>query len=215
MDIENEVLLRAEQMQVQNVRHQPVTIRLRPGDSVRIDGLDANSRTALLRAFARITPVASGRLFWNDVEVTRRPRWTLGRLRDDIALLWANPYALFANSSDVRSTLRGRETESPVREHLQAVGLSTATLSFKVQALSGAQRVRLALAYVRQRSPKVLLVDDLFAHLAPETWSDIITSMKRLMSRGALVIASRYQAVTETLDPLYTKRLEMSSDTLP
>lgn len=216
------MLLQAEDLQIQaDHSREPVvvTLALKKGDSVSITGIDQSGKSALLRVLAKMAPAASGCLFWNDVEVTRRPRWTLGRRRKDVMLLWADPYALFANSGEVRQIFEQPDTgrgEPQIQEHLQAVGLSTATLNVKIQTLSGAQRVRLALAYARQRAPKVLLVDDLFARLAPEVWPDLITRMKEVMVQGALVVASRYAAATGSLMPLNVSEMpNMSSDTLP
>ena len=67
MDAEREVLLRAEKLTIPGAAQpKTVTMTLRVGDAVGMQGLGDKERTAFLQALARTTPIAEGRLFWGD-----------------------------------------------------------------------------------------------------------------------------------------------------
>ncbi len=144
---------------------------------------------------------------WFGVNVTQKPRWLLPRrFKARVLLLWANPYALFEGNTRAR-TLLGRSNGSrsaPDCSH-QDSELSPALLAARVKALSGVTRVRVALAYAQQRQPAILLVDDIFSHLVPESWPGILDSLGKVVgSNGGVVIASKYpealRSATQVID---------------
>lgn len=68
-----------------------------------------------------------------------------------------------------------------------------------VRALSGVERVRLALLYALQNDPRVLLVDDVFRWVVPEMWQSLVDELDaRVGETRALVIASRFWQALQT-----------------
>ena len=90
--------------------------------------------------------------------------------------------------------MRGHMAGGMSPDRLRASGLSSVVGDFSTGALSGVALVRLALAYMRLRQPRIVLVDDIFAHLVPESWPELLSALEDTAGEsGALVIASRYR----------------------
>lgn len=190
-------LLLAEGLQAARCDAEPLTLVLNPGDRVGLLRGAQQDLRGLLRALARLEVPAAGHLLWNGIDVTRRPLWLLPRdLRHQVLLLWANPYALIEPGHSVHwaRAVRGRAASGTSPDQLCASGLSPAVREFSTGVLSGVALVRLALTYVRLRQPRIVLVDDVFAHLVPESWPELLAALEDTAGEaGALVIASRHR----------------------
>lgn len=187
-------LLSAEELRLRAAGTQPIDLEIRPGDRVGILGSSGSGRGLLLRTLARLEEPAGGRIRWSGVDVTRRPRWLMSRtLRMGVVLIWENPYVLFEQNLTVRQIV-GSSTS------LAEAGLSPIALDLTVNALSGLARVRLALAFAAQRRPRVMLVDDVFHHLAPEVWQEVLTCVESCAAEEtAVVIGSRYPSALQSM----------------
>ncbi len=195
MDAADGFLLAAEGLRLRNIGNQPINLTVEPGERIGILGERGSGRGRLLRTLARLEVSAAGRIWWNGVNVTRRPRWLMSRaLRESVILIWENPYVLFEQNLMVRQLV-----ESEV--HLVEAGLTPAALDLKVSALSGLARVRLALAYAAQRRPKVILLDDVFHHLAPTVWQEVTGVLaSKVSGETAVVVASRYSSALQAME---------------
>ena len=157
-------LLSAEGLQIGGQRSGPIDLTLRAGDRVGVVATQAEEASRLLQVLARLRQPVAGHLAWRGTDVTRRPRWLLPqRLRDNILLIWANPYAIFAEDAEIGALVGNRGAQSSATAQIMASGLSPGVLAFQVRSLSGMERVRLALAYAEKRQPQVILVDDVFS----------------------------------------------------
>jgi ABC-type glutathione transport system ATPase component len=187
-------LITAEGLRLRAMGTQPIHLAIRPGERVGLLGATGSGRGRLLRALARLEPPAAGRIRWDGADVTHRPRWLMRRAqREGVILIWENPYVLFEQNLTVRQIV-GRG------DRLAQAGLSPVALDLPVKALSGLARVRLALAYAAQREPRVLLVDDVFHHLVPAVWSEVVARFDQFAAAGAaLVVASRYPSVLQSM----------------
>ncbi len=205
-------LLSAEGLQIGGQRSGPIDLTLRAGDRVGVVATQAEEASRLLQVLARLRQPVAGHLAWRGTDVTRRPRWLLPRrLRDDILLIWANPYAIFAEDAEIGALVGNRGAKSSATAQIMASGLSPGVLAFQVRSLSGMERVRLALAYAEKRQPQVILVDDVFDHLVPESWQALLTDLDRVVGeRGALLITSRHLQVIEGMARVYTIPSAMS-----
>ena len=210
-------LLLADSVRPRDAEAPALTLALHPGDRV---GLwweaPGGERRALLRTLARLQRPAEGRLLWQGVDVTRRPRLLLpSKQRRAIVLIWSDPYALFEDNVRIGSLIGEADPPSGSSGADQVDGgrLSPAPRGFRVSSLSGVERVRLALAYAVQRTHMgpdvgcVILVDDLFSQLVPESWPKLLNDLDQAAGEtGALLIASRYVQVVQVMHRVYDLR---------
>jgi ABC-type glutathione transport system ATPase component len=196
-------LLRAERLSATQQYNVGIDLTLTAGDRIGILGAPGSGKTALLRTLARLCRPVSGQLRWQDVNVTRKPRWLLGRQRSFVAMLLTNPYTSLAPWAPVRQFFtKSRPTRSVLAELLQGSGMPAAASDANVRSLSGVARVRLATACVLQYDPRILLVDDVFRMILPEVWERLFVELDaQAGTTRALVVASRFwQALQGTHD---------------
>jgi ABC-type glutathione transport system ATPase component len=174
---------------------------LAPGDRWGVLGTSGSGKTRFLRTLARLVAPLDGRLFWDEVEVTARPRRLWHRYRGFVAVVLDDPYTALEPWSAVRKYIqRGGLAQPVAEERLQEVGLSPVVAAYRIRALSGLARVRLALACALLGAPGVLLVDDVFASLAPEAWDALLTTLAAVVgAERALVIASTHATALRTM----------------
>ena len=189
-------LLVTEGLKIAGAQGRPLDLVLRAGDRVGL--LGAGTETVdVLRALARLSRPAAGRLLWRDVDVARRPRWMLGERRDDVVLIWANPYALFPSGSSPEKVL-GVEAERAGNADFPA-----ALRIAQVGELSALQRVRLALTFAADGPASVVLVDDVFSALSPVLWPSIWDQLDGIADAGkGLLVASRHASALTRADRL-------------
>ncbi|HQE93886.1 MAG TPA: ATP-binding cassette domain-containing protein [Anaerolineae bacterium] len=195
-------LLRAEQLRAVQGEGEGLTLTLTAGDRVGILGTADSGKTALLRVLARLQFPVRGRLWWRDVDVTHKARRLLGKQRTFVALLSANPYTSFAPWAAVRPFFTSsRQTSPRLAELFKGGGIPPIAVDGTVGALSGVERVRLALLYALQNDPRIVLVDDVFRWIVPEMWQPLVDELDaRTGVTRALVVASQYWQALQTME---------------
>lgn len=195
-------LLRAEQLCATRHDGAGLDLTLTAGERIGILGAADSGKTALLRVLARLQAPVRGQLWWRNVNVTRRARWLLGKERAFAALLSTNPYTSFEPWAAVRQFFTpSRRASAALAESFREGGLPPVAADAAVRALSGAERVRLALLYALHNDPGVLLVDDVFRWIVPELWQPLVDEFDaRAGQTRALVVASRHWQALRTLD---------------
>ncbi|MCJ7736494.1 MAG: ATP-binding cassette domain-containing protein [Anaerolineae bacterium] len=188
-------IVTAESLCVKGAGGAPINLTLRAGDRIGLLGAAGSGKQQLLRTLARLEKPAGGRIIWSGSDVTRRPRWLLGQRQSDVVLIWANPYALFADGTSPRRLLKTftSRSRSAVDEPSHNVSFPAAMRDIQVGALSGYQRVRLALAYAEHKEALAVLLDDVFRSLNPGTWPALLEQLDRATEdHRALLMASQY-----------------------
>lgn len=205
----NSLLLSAEALCFTEYSNQGISLAIHAGEQIGILGAPGSGKTQLLRSLARLDPVLAGRVTWGNVDVTRKACWLLGRQRTYVALILQNPYTFLEPWLRVRKFFDTRPRNQrlgakKVAEHLQAVGLSPIIQAWRVQNLSGMERVLLALTYALLSAPIVLLLDDVFGTLLPEIWEVLLFHVqKALQPQQALIVASQYGQVLKDVDTVF------------
>ncbi len=159
---------------------QDVDLRVRPGDTVLLQGPSGSGKSSLFRAFSGIWPYARGRveLPRDTMFIPQRPYFPDGRLRD--ALAYPEPAE--------------RYTDEALRDALETALLPDLADQLDredawSQKLSGGERQRLAIARVLLKRPAWVLADEATSALDEQAEATIY---QRLVERvkqagGALV----------------------------
>ena len=196
----------------------PLALALSAGQRIGLLGVEDCGKRRLLRILARLDRPFDGQLYWAGREVTRRPRWRLGRQRNHVVMISANPYALFRDEQTVREGLNSAAAWPSQSDSSMITGLML-PMEAQVGALSALQRVRLALAYALAQDARVILVDDVFASLNPQTWPALMDDLGAACGEhSAAVIASQYVKPVTDADCVYAmlddQVIESGSDIL-
>ena len=180
-----------------------VSLAVPDGAITAIIGPSGSGKTSLLRGVAGLEPLASGRVTWDEEDLTDRPPH-----RRDFGLMFQD-HALFDHldvAANVRFGLRMRgrsTTEQRTRadEVLDLVGLGGFG-GRRVDALSGGEQQRVAMARALANSPKLLLADEPTGNLDPETSNSVfemLTDLVRSTGIGAM-IATHNMDLAERMD---------------
>ncbi len=175
-----------------------VSLTWSEGAVVGITGPVGSGKTTLLSLAARIHDPDEGEILLGGVDLRELK---LEELRDRIALVEQEPF-LFSDT--IEENLFPWEGKPP-RTHLEHIakmtGLSRDISVFsngwdtivgeKGVTLSGGQRQRLALARALAMNPSILLLDDPFSHLDPETESAILDYILRAFKGRTIVLVSQ------------------------
>ncbi len=167
------------------------SLDLAAGELAVIYGPNGAGKSTLLNLLAFLEMPDKGRLEYNGREV--RPGPGLTALRREVTLVAQDAY-LF-NSSVARNLLYGlnlrgleqSQRQSRVEQALDTVGLK-GFAERKARELSSGESQRVALARALALGPKVLLLDEPFANLDPESEEVFERVIQELPANGCNVI---------------------------
>jgi len=150
-----------------------VSLEVRGGDRLVVEGSTGAGKTVLLRALALLDPLEGGRVLWRGEAISDG---AVPEFRSRVVYFHQNPaLAEGTVEENLRAPFalrvhRGRrfDREAAV-ELLGALGRGAAFLDKAVGDLSGGERQVSALVRVLQLDPEVLLLDEPTASLDPET----------------------------------------------
>ncbi len=156
-------------------------LALAPGSATAIIGPSGSGKSTLLATIAGFLPPASGRVLWDDRDLTPLPP-----AERPVTLLFQE-HNLFPHLSaaqnvglGLRPDLRlGRDGWSRVEDALGAVGLEGLG-DRRPSQLSGGQRQRVALARALLRAKPVLMLDEPFAALGPALRLEMLDLVARI-----------------------------------
>jgi len=182
-----------------------VSLAVRAGERLGIEGPTGAGKTVLLRALALLDPVESGTVRHRGEPVADRD---VPRFRSRVAYVHQSPALLEGTVEETlrspfelavyrdRSFDRGR-----VLELLSAFGRGTSFLTKQRDDLSGGERQVAALVRLLQLAPEVVLLDEPTAALDPETTARVEDLLVRWVDGGERA------AVWVSHDPAQTGRL--------
>jgi phospholipid/cholesterol/gamma-HCH transport system ATP-binding protein len=168
-----------------------VTLDVLPGSRLVISGPAGGGKTTLLKALAGLVPLERGSLLWGDhIAPLQRERQALhiGMVFQTDALfdsLTVRQNVLFPL---LRRGVAQAAAETRADAVLAEVGLTPAANRMP-ETLSGGMKKRCGIARAVAASPQVLLADDPFAGLDPDTEGSIAELLLRESTGLTLVVA--------------------------
>jgi ABC-type multidrug transport system ATPase subunit len=186
---------------------------LERGTITTLAGPSGGGKTTLLRILGQLSEPDAGQVLLDGVDArTLVPH----EARRRIALVPQAP-AMFPGSvlDNVRTgpRLAGRDLpESTARELIVRVGLDPQFLGQDARALSGGEKLRVAVARALALHPEVWLLDEPTAALDPERASTLLRVLLELAQEGAPVLVVTHDA--RALEQLGGRHLELLSGRL-
>jgi ABC-2 type transport system ATP-binding protein len=133
-------------------------------------GPNGAGKSTLMRILATITQPSSGRVLWNDTDITRHPdalRAVLGYLPQDFGVYPnLNAFEFLEYLAAVKGIAAG-PARARIRELLELVNL-TGAAKRSLGGYSGGMRQRIGIAQALLNDPQMLIVDEPTAGLDPE-----------------------------------------------
>ncbi|MGH7205000.1 MAG: ABC transporter ATP-binding protein [Nitrospiraceae bacterium] len=180
---------------------QGLTLTVHDGELFTIVGPSGSGKSTLLHLIAGLEGPTTGRIFFDDLDVTALPPRTR-----DVALVFQN-YALYPHmtvAENLAFPLRvaGRKSgmdrariQHEVKRMADILGLSASLLK-RPRELSGGQQQRVALGRALIRKPRVFLLDEPLSNLDAQLRADMRAELRRL--HGELKITTIYVTHDQT-----------------
>ncbi|MCA9840575.1 MAG: ATP-binding cassette domain-containing protein [Cyanobacteria bacterium HKST-UBA03] len=143
---------------------------IRPGEILGIVGESGCGKSTLARCILQLLRPTSGQVLFDGHELTRLSQNELRPLRQDMQIIFQNPYSsldprmsigdTIAEPFIIHKTKRGPQRTAAVRELLNLVGLAQSSFDRFPHELSGGQRQRVGIARALALRPKFVVADE-------------------------------------------------------
>lgn len=177
-----------------------LTFKIDEGEFIFLVGSSGSGKTTVIRLLIREENPTSGKIYFEDSEVTRLRRKHIYNLRRKIGVIFQDfklipELTAYENIAFVMEA-SGR-TENEIKEKvpylLEIVGLENRIKSFPHQ-LSGGEKQRVAIARAMANNPKLLIADEPTGNLDPDTAWDILQILTKINTWGTTVIMSTHES---------------------
>jgi phosphonate transport system ATP-binding protein len=173
-----------------------------PGGFIGVIGRSGAGKSTLLRTINRLTPATSGRILFNDMDVTALKGRELRRWRARSAMIFQQ-FNLIGRLDVLTNVLMGRLSEIPAWRSLvqlwpeedMAVAMSAleqfdiAQLAAqRADQLSGGQQQRVAIARALVQQPDIILADEPIASLDPRNTRIVMDALLRINKHFGITV---------------------------
>ncbi len=182
-----------------------VSFEVADGEFLAVIGLSGSGKSTLLRCINRLIEPTSGKVFWNEVDITAATGAELRKIRRQIGMVFQQ-FNLVKRSSVYTNVLTGRlgyvntfssllhlfntEDHERVLANLAQVDLAEKA-HVRADSLSGGQQQRVGIARALMQDPKLILADEPVASLDPLLAHSILKYLEKLnKERGITVLCS-------------------------
>ena len=181
-----------------------VSFEVKDGDFLAVIGLSGSGKSTLLRCINRLIEPTSGKIYWNDQEITSASSSEMRKIRRQIGMVFQQ-FNLVKRSSVMTNVLTGRlgyvNTLSSALHIFSAADNNKALASLdqvgladkphvRADSLSGGQQQRVGIARALMQDPKLILADEPVASLDPVLSHSIMKYLEQLNKEGITVICS-------------------------
>jgi phosphonate transport system ATP-binding protein len=172
------------------------------GQFVAVIGLSGSGKSTLLRCINRLIEPTSGKIWWNNVELSAITGEELRRARRRIGMIFQH-FNLVDRSSVLTNVLSGRlgyvnpltsvlgrfPATDLARAHanLKRVGIDDKAMN-RADELSGGQRQRVGIARALMQEPEMLLADEPVASLDPALAHSIMRHLQQINQEDNITV---------------------------
>jgi phosphonate transport system ATP-binding protein len=171
-----------------------VSFEVQDGEFLAVIGLSGSGKSTLLRCINRLIEPTSGKIVWNDIDVTAAPASELRNIRRQIGMVFQQ-FNLVKRSSVLTNVLSGRlgyvspyqsmfnyfspTDHQRAMENLDQLGLADKA-HVRADSLSGGQQQRVGIARALMQEPKLVLADEPVASLDPVLAHSILKYLEQM-----------------------------------
>ncbi len=181
---------------------QDVTFDVQDGEFLAVIGLSGSGKSTLLRCINRLIEPTSGKIIWNDLDITAAPASQLRNIRRQIGMVFQQ-FNLVKRSSVLTNVLSGRlgyvnpyaslfgyfspADQKKAMDNLELLGLAEKA-HVRADSLSGGQQQRVGIARALMQDPKLILADEPVASLDPVLAHSILKYLEQLNKERKITV---------------------------
>ncbi len=179
-----------------------VSFEVRDGEFLAVIGLSGSGKSTLLRCINRLIEPTSGRITWNDIDITATPASEMRKVRRQIGMIFQQ-FNLVKRSSVLTNVLSGRlgyispyqslfnyfspADHKRALENLEQLGLEDKAY-VRADSLSGGQQQRVGIARALMQEPKLVLADEPVASLDPVLAHSILKYLEQMNKERQITV---------------------------
>lgn len=179
-----------------------VSFEVPDGQFLAVIGLSGSGKSTLLRCINRLVEPTSGRILWNDEDITAAPQEDLRQIRRRIGMVFQH-FNLVHRSKVITNVLSGRlgyvnpalalinrfprADVEKARAQLERVGLAEKARA-RADELSGGQQQRVGIARAMMQDPEMILADEPVASLDPVLAHSIMQYLERINDEDGVTV---------------------------
>ena len=184
-------------------REKPIYVRAVDNVNISIErtlttalvGESGSGKTTLGRLLTTLETPTSGKIFFNNIDVTSLKGRELKRFRSRVQMVFQDPYSSLDPRMKVKDIIaeplmargiRGRELSERVFKIMEEVGLESSLAERRPSDLSGGQRQRVAVARAVISNPEFIVLDEPTSALDVSTQSQVLNLLAELQKRHKL-----------------------------
>lgn len=192
-----------------------VSFEIKAGEFVFLIGPSGSGKTTVIKMLIRDEAPTSGKIFFNDIDITRISRRKIYKLRREIGVIFQDfklvqDKTAFENVAFAMEAAgkKNKEIKEAVPYVLDIVGLAHRMDAFPRQ-LSGGEQQRVAIARAIANNPKILIADEPTGNLDPASAWDIVQVLTKINNWGTTVIMSTHG--TDIVNSLNKRVIQMEA----
>jgi oligopeptide/dipeptide ABC transporter ATP-binding protein len=170
-----------------------VDLAIGEGETLGLVGESGCGKSTLGRVIVRLQPATSGHMYFKDTDLTTVRGEKLRRLRQQIQMIFQDPYASLNPRMTVGDIVaeplrnfgvaRGRKAEQRVQEVMRVVGLNPNFVNRYPHEFSGGQRQRIGIARALVLNPTFIVADEPVSALDVSIQAQIVNLMEDLQEK--------------------------------
>ena len=171
-----------------------VSFQVHPGETLGLVGESGCGKTTLGRALVRLVEPTGGKIWFEGKELTQLSGKALRRLRQDLQIIFQDPYSslnprmsvgsLIMEPMQIFAKLSGMQPKQPFRTRtaylLERVGLQPNDMRRYPHEFSGGQRQRICIARSLALNPKFIVCDESVSALDVSVQAQVLNLLKEL-----------------------------------
>lgn len=179
-----------------------INLEIPDGQFVSIIGLSGSGKSTLLRCINRLIEPTSGRIIWNDIDITAASDDEVRQIRRHIGMIFQQ-FNLVKRSKVITNVLAGRlgyinpvysflnyfprQHKTDALANLERVGIRNQAYK-RASELSGGQQQRVAIARALMQNPQLMLADEPVASLDPATSHGVMKYLELLNKEDGITV---------------------------
>lgn len=175
-----------------------VSLQLMPGETIGIVGESGSGKSTLARAVLGLTPISSGHVSFDGIDLAQQRGAGLAKLRRETAMVFQDPYnalnprltigQMLAEVLKVQGKVPASAIPERIGELLDLVGLEREFANRKPRSMSGGQCQRAGIARALAVDPKLIIADECVAALDVTIQAQIIALFRELTAKMNLTL---------------------------
>ena len=179
-----------------------VSFTVPDGEFLAVIGLSGSGKSTLLRCINRLIEPTSGKVYWNDIDVTALTGAELRQMRRKFGMVFQQ-FNLVKRSSVLTNVLSGRlgyanpwqsllgwfasDDQARAKRNLERLGISDKAY-VRADSLSGGQQQRVGIARALMQEPELILADEPVASLDPVLSHSILKYLEQLNKEDKITV---------------------------